>query len=129
MAKLTGWKLIGVKDFIRLMRVELAEEQKTEAAQVDFTKLQEQVCTICYCELYEGIATMPEDEVEKLDSEQRGFLKAIDVVQMSACKGHFFHAECLTNQLGDAKFLKCAFCNHQYGTLTGDQPKGTMQIS
>lgn len=119
-AKLTSWKLINVKEFIRLMRLELAEEQKITADQVDFTKLQDQVCTICYCELYESIATLPDDEVEKLDAKQKGFLKSIDVVQMSACKGHFFHAECLTNQLGDSLFLECANCKHHYGVLTGD---------
>jgi hypothetical protein len=47
---------------------------------------------------------------------------------MSKCKGHFFHAECLKNQLGDSAFLVCAFCKQFYGILTGDQPKGTMNI-
>ena len=48
---------------------------------------------------------------------------------MSVCKGHFFHAECLTNQLGESYTLECANCKHQYGILTGNQPKGTMSIS
>ena len=99
--KLTKWKPVSVKKFISLMQVELAEEQKVSVEQVDFSKLQEQVCTICYCELYKGIATMAEADVDQLEAEQKSRTKPIDVVQMSACKGHFFHAECLTNQLGD----------------------------
>ena len=69
---------------------------------------------------------MSDSDVEKLDAEQKGFIKSIDVVQMSECKGHFFHAECLKNQLGDNAFLVCAFCKHFYGIVTGDQPKGVM---
>ena len=38
---------------------------------------------------------MDEEEIDRLDAEQAGFLRKIDVVQMSKCKGHFFHAECL----------------------------------
>ena len=40
-AKLTKWRLISVKQFVRLMKLELAEEQKVPVEQVDFTRLQE----------------------------------------------------------------------------------------
>ena len=57
-AKLTGWKLISVSRFVELMRQELSEEQKVPVDQVDWSKLQEQNCSICYCELYEDIQNM-----------------------------------------------------------------------
>ena len=47
---------------------------------MDWSKLQEQVCSICYCELYEGIKEMNQLEVQKLEDEQMGYLKKIDVV-------------------------------------------------
>ena len=78
--KVTQWKLIGVKRFIHLLKQELAEEQKVNIEQVDWSKLQEQVCSICYCELYEGIKEMSQAEVQKLEDEQMGYLKKIDVV-------------------------------------------------
>ena len=93
--KVTNWKLIGIKRFIALLRKELAEDQKVPEGEVDWSKLQEQNCSICYYELYEGIKDMSEGEVEKTECEQSGYLKKIDVVQMAECKGHFFHAECL----------------------------------
>ena len=93
--RLTNWKLISVKGFIALCKKELSEEQKVPVDEVDWSKLQEQVCSICYCELYENIKDMPEHEIEQLENDQKAFLKSIDVVQMSECKGHFFHAECL----------------------------------
>ena len=40
---------------------------------------------------------MSGSDVEKVDAEEAGYLKKIDVVQMGECKGHFFHAECLQN--------------------------------
>ena len=39
--RLTDWKLIGVKKFIELLKRELAEEQKVDIEQVDWSKLQE----------------------------------------------------------------------------------------
>ena len=127
--RLTDWKLIGVKRFIALLKRELAEEQKVSVEQVDWSKLQEQVCSICYWELYENIKDMTEAEVEKLDNEQNGYLKKIDVVQMGECKRHFFHAECLQGMLGDGEHLKCPNCSHHYGILRGDYPSGTMTIN
>ena len=78
--KLTNWKLIGAKRFISLLKQELAEEQKVSVTEVDWSKLQEQNCSICYCELYENIKDMDQAEVEKIDAEQAGYLKKIDVV-------------------------------------------------
>ena len=71
---------------------------------------------------------MSQEEIEKIGNEQIGLIRGIDVVQMSHCKGHFFHAECLTHQLGDKAFIKCAICSHQYGKETGNMPNGTMTI-
>ena len=49
---------------------------------------------------------------------------------MSKCSGmHFFHKECLENQLKSNKaahFIKCAICNKIYGKQTGEMPSGTM---
>ena len=78
--RLTNWKLIGVKRFIGLLKKELAEEQKVPETNVDWSKLQEQVCSICYFELYEGIKDMSQAEVDKLENEQQSYLKKIDVV-------------------------------------------------
>ena len=71
---------------------------------------------------------MTDEDIQKLGNEQLGFMKEIDVVQMSECKGHFFHAECLTMQLGDKSFIKCSICSHQYGRETGNMPNGRMTI-
>jgi len=54
-AKVTGWSLITVKRFVQLMKQELAQEAKLPIDQVDLSKLPEQNCSICYCELYEDI--------------------------------------------------------------------------
>ena len=97
--------------------------------EVDWSKLQEQVCSICYCELYENL--QDNDAIEKLDAEQKGFLKPIEVVQMGKCKGHFFHAECLESMLQSqgGKMIRCPMCNQFYGELRGSCPSGTMTIS
>ena len=72
---------------------------------------------------------MSDADIEKLGADQRAHIAAIDVVLMSNCKAHFFHAECLTNQLGEKDWLKCAICSHKYGHETGNMPDGEMRIA
>ena len=72
---------------------------------------------------------MSDADIEKLGADQRAHIASIDVVLMSHCKAHFFHAECLTNQLGDKEWLKCAICSHKYGHETGNMPDGEMRIA
>lgn len=71
---------------------------------------------------------MSEQDIEKLGADQRAHVAPIDVVLMGKCKAHFFHAECLTHQLADKEWLKCAICSHKYGQETGNMPDGTMRI-
>lgn len=72
---------------------------------------------------------MSDDDIKKLGDEQMSYLKDIDVVLMSNCKNHFFHAECLTHQLGDKPFIKCSICSTKYGDEVGNMPNGTMTIT
>ena len=57
-------------------------------------------------------------------------MKPIDVVQMGNCKGHFFHAECVENQLkaNSGDYLRCSMCSAYYGCLRGKYPSGVMTI-
>ena len=94
-AKLTKWKLIPVKMLLWLKRKTLSEEQKVSIEDVDMSKMQDEVCSICYCELYDDLKVLSDDQVDSLNSDQLSHLKAIPVVQMSECNGHFYHSECL----------------------------------
>ena len=53
------------------------------------------------------------------------------VVKMGQCQGmHFYHKECLENQLNASSsklHVKCAICGISYGKQIGDMPPGTMQ--
>ena len=118
-AKLTNWKLVDIIEFVEILKKEYGE---------DISKIEDQTCPICCCDLYEDIQNKSEEEIQKLGNEQRSLMAVIDVVIMSKCKAHFFHAECLNSQLGDKQFLKCALCNYQYGHETGNQPNGTMTV-
>ncbi len=55
------------------------------------------------------------------------------VVKMGKCQGmHFYHKECLENQLNSSEnkqHVKCAICGISYGKQTGDMPKGRMSWS
>ena len=118
-AKLTKWQLINVIQFSEILKKEYGP---------DLSKIEDQTCALCCCDLYEGIQTMSQEDIDKIGNEQIGLLRGVDVVLMSHCKAHFFHAECLTHQLGDKAFIKCAICSHQYGKETGNMPNGTMTI-
>ena len=45
-AKLTGWKLIDIIEFVEILKKELGE---------DLSKIEDQTCCLCCCDLYEGI--------------------------------------------------------------------------
>lgn len=46
---------------------------------------------------------------------------------MKDCKAHAFHKECLRNQQGKKKHIKCAVCGIVYGNFVGDMPPGKMR--
>ena len=53
-AKLTKWKLIDIIKFSEILKKEYGE---------DLSKIEDQRCCLCYFDLYEGIQTMPEEEI------------------------------------------------------------------
>ena len=70
-AKLTNWKLIDVITFSNILKKEFGP---------DLSKIEDQTCPICCCDLYEGIQKMSDGDIQKLGNEQLGFMKGIDVV-------------------------------------------------
>ena len=90
------------------------------------------ICPVCQCELFEGLDFDSSDTqgIEEYTKKQRSGQKEIDeVVLMSKCRDHQFHAECLEAQLGDKGFLSCSICMVTYGVIMGDMPPGLMQWS
>jgi len=50
-----------------------------------------------------------------------------EVVQLSECLGHYFHANCITFCF-KGSYLICPICNKTYGVRTGTMPDGTMTV-
>ena len=109
-----------------------------EDKKVDYDK--ENECSLCYCSLFDGLQEMPMADAIKLQQgiyskKMNGKANEDDlpVVRLGNCQGmHFFHKECIENQLKSGEsnqFLKCAICNTLYGKQTGEMPPGTMAWS
>ena len=51
-----------------------------------------------------------------------------DDVYVLACS-HKFHIGCLKNLIGEKHWAKCPVCSTIFGTMTGDQPDGKMDVT
>lgn len=52
------------------------------------------------CELYDDVEQKSEREIMEKGLAQEYGIAKMDVVLMGRCKDHFYHKECLENQLG-----------------------------
>jgi deltex-like protein len=69
-------------------------------------------CAVCYCPVYDPAA---------------GVAAAEDVpTKLNKC-GHCFHRGCINDSLAKCA-PKCPVCSTIYGTITGNQPEGAMDI-
>jgi len=69
-------------------------------------------CAVCYCPVYDPAA---------------GVAAAEDVpTKLNKC-GHCFHRGCINDSLAKCA-PKCPVCSTIYGTITGNQPEGSMDI-
>ena len=110
--ELTNYQTVSVQDVAKKVRSELELKQRKAD--------DEERCPICFCDLL---------DCDLLDADQiAAFTDPDDVVRMSQCTDHYFHRECLENQLKGQTYLKCAVCSHTYGERTGDMPSGTMTV-
>jgi deltex-like protein len=48
---------------------------------------------------------------------------------MRDCLDHYYHKPCIEAMLSGSQHLKCPVCMSVYGTMTGDQPAGTMTVT
>mmetsp|Transcript_36697 Transcript_36697/g.63011 ORF Transcript_36697/g.63011 Transcript_36697/m.63011 type:complete len:313 (-) Transcript_36697:744-1682(-) len=86
--------------------------------------LKEHSCPICLCSFIEE----EEDDIMEDDD--------LSVVHLSACKGHYFHKNCIarcfkpTDDLNPevTGHLRCPVCSHIYGTRVGNMPLGFMNV-
>lgn len=79
---------------------------------------QEEICSICRCELYDDSGSITYDKiVNSLQNDDEN-----DVVKMNKCEGHFFHIGCLQNYINSQNckdYLKCPNCCCIYGVMKG----------
>ncbi|CAG9332987.1 unnamed protein product [Blepharisma stoltei] len=54
--------------------------------------------------------------------------KDADIVLLSKCEGHFFHASCIDCARQGGEFIICPVCKIPYGVEKGNMPSGTMNV-
>ncbi|KAJ4463052.1 putative Circularly permutated Ras protein 1 [Paratrimastix pyriformis] len=77
----------------------------------------EDPCCICLFPMHREPGVAPPPEEEGLSN---------DVVQLKKCR-HCFHLDCIRSTVSGA-WLRCPLCTQVTGIITGDMPKGTMQV-
>jgi deltex-like protein len=88
--------------------------------------LEDDKCSICLFNFYEDdLKEQTLDEILKFNKSKKN---EYDAILLNNCSDHFFHLECIMNLFGDKESAKCPNCNKIYGILTGDQPKGRMNV-
>jgi hypothetical protein len=116
-------KISKITHFTLISPLELYYKIKYE----DFHKLshEQDKCTICLCDFYDDLKEKSLEQAIEINNKTDSY----DVLLLNNCTDHFFHIECLDNMIGDKDFIKCPNCTIVYGTIIGDQPKGTMKVS
>lgn len=90
--------------YVEVTILELANLIKEEEKMKHRKDGEEESCSICMCELYDGLHEMikkgEDQKIQDLNQLQMTQKAPIDVVIMNKCTDHCFHRECLENQLG-----------------------------
>jgi hypothetical protein len=113
-SQITEWIEVSVMELHNLLKKDITFGHVVE---------QEELCSICQCELYENIHTASDDEVE---TQQKAILasREIPVIKFKDCCNHFYHKECADGFLQGKSYVKCGVCFKIYGEYIGDQPTG-----
>jgi hypothetical protein len=126
LAKLTKWKEITYNGIYNHIQQQLDNK---------ISKQTEENCSICICELYDGVYKLPAEKRNDLTKLQELGKEEIPVIQLSKCVSHFFHKQCLAQGIMAEKqkitelFHKCCVCGAIYGVVIGTQPaNGRMTI-